>query len=131
MSSTHVWQPESYIHYPMIEHVSIAPLGDRILFTVRMAHMTEDTSQFRHQIFIVPADGSAPPAQLTFGESATQPCFSPDGQTIAFIRSKALWAMRADGGEAWLVAGEANGIKLGIITFALSLIHISEPTRPY
>ncbi len=120
MSSTHVWQPESYIHYPMIEHVAVSPDGARILFTVRMAHMTEDASQFRHQLFIVPADGGAPPAQLTFGESATQPCFSPDGKTVAFIRSKSLWAMRADGGEAWPVAGEANGIKLGVSAFAWS-----------
>lgn len=40
------------------------------------------------QLYIVPADGSAAPRQLTAAkEGASQPVWSPDGRSIAFVRN--------------------------------------------
>lgn len=100
------WTPDRIIHYPLIEHVHLSPGGRRVLFTVRVAHLTEESSEFRQQIMLVESDGSGEPQAFTFGESASQPQWNPDGHTIAFLRKMpdgthpvGLWLVSADGGE--------------------------------
>lgn len=116
--SDYTWQPECTIHYPLIEHVELSPDGQRVLFTVRTAYMTDEASEFRNQVMLARTDGASQPVQLTFGQSASLPRWSPDGRFIAFIRKgegekakPGLWAMRAEGGEAWPLTGEDNGVK--------------------
>jgi acylaminoacyl-peptidase len=44
---------------------------------------------YRHALWLVPTDGSAPPRQLTIGaRHDRQPRFSPDGRTLAFISDR-------------------------------------------
>ena len=65
----------------------------------------------RTQLFVVPADGTAAPVQLTSGDyEFDSPCWSPDGEQIAFVSTIAddwdiqpysdVYSMSADGGEA-------------------------------
>lgn len=123
--NTYNWQPESLAHYPLIEHTHLSSDGQSILFTVRMAYLSDEASEFRNQIMLARI-GSERPIQLTFAEGASQPRWSQDGRFIAFLRKEkaernpGLWIMRADGGEAWPLTGEANGIRNEVTTFRWS-----------
>jgi dipeptidyl aminopeptidase/acylaminoacyl peptidase len=97
-----------------VSAVQIAPDGSRVAYSVRMplfdpgATPTDDDSapgwKVDEQIFIARLDGS-PPRQVTRGsERAAMPRWSPDGDTLAFLRSqgarRVLHLLPADGGEA-------------------------------
>lgn len=116
------WTPDRIIHYPLIEHVHLSPNGQRVLFTVRTPHLTDEASEFRNQILLAPIDGSSEPVQLTYGKAANQPRWSPDGRHIAFLRKLphaegkvGLWIMRAGGGEPWPLTATDHD-NLGAIT---------------
>ncbi len=120
-----------------------APGGTRLAFTSRVrdpAYEEEDerkrqprrftrlqfkldsvgwTGDRRRHVFTVPADGSAPPTQLTDGDFEDgYPAWSPDGAQIAFASARHedwdvelfsdLYVVDADGGEpVRLTAGDA------------------------
>ena len=124
---TYHWTTDRLIHYPLIEHVNLAPDGRRVLYTVRRAYMTDDASEFRRQLFLVDLDASsAEPVALTHGESAGQPQWSPNGSWIAFLRKTSsdgkpgLWLMSARGGEARCLTGKDNGIRNAVNSFRWS-----------
>lgn len=120
-----LWRPEQIIHYPLIEHVHLAPDGQRALFTTRTAYLTDQASEFRNQIMLA-AVGDSPALPLTFGEAASSPRWRPDGRYLAFLRKTpdtgkvGLWAMRADSGEAWPLTGVSNGIRNDVTNFKWS-----------
>lgn len=120
----YIWTPKQIIHYPLIEHVDMEPSGERILFTVRTAYLTNEASEFRNQIMCTtPVDAEAVP--LTFGEGATAPRWSPDGRRLAFLRKTpdgkmGVWVMSANGGEAWPLTGVANNVRNDVTGFRWS-----------
>ena len=120
------WTPDRVIHYPLIDHVHLSPNGRRVLFTVRTAQLTDEASEFRNQIMLALAEGETKPIQLTFGEAASQPRWSPNGAHIAFLRKMpgadqaGLWIMQAAGGEPWPLTLPANGVHNAITNFCWS-----------
>ena len=82
--------------------------GSLALFTVLSIEPEAESKldfKYNTQIWIVPADGSAAPRQLTTAkESASQAVFSPDGKQIVFVRAvegkSQLFLLGLEGGEA-------------------------------
>ena len=76
--------------------VALAPTGDRVLYTVtgwehpnaKADTVLGDKHDRRSHVWIVPFAGGTP-RQLTVGERGeTQPAWSPDGRTIAFVSAR-------------------------------------------
>ncbi len=82
----------------------VSPDGSLVAFTVARWSIEENKSD--SDVWIVPADGSAPPKRLTWNEGPDgSPRFSPDGKRIAFVSKRGegpsqLFVLPLDGGEA-------------------------------
>lgn len=64
-----------------------SPDGSRIVFAVKSVAPGRDG--YRQAVWIVDADGSAPPRQLTLGtRSDTGPRWAPDGSAVAFLSDR-------------------------------------------
>ncbi|MFN9089647.1 MAG: prolyl oligopeptidase family serine peptidase [Gemmatimonadaceae bacterium] len=99
--------------------VALSPDGSKVLYTVsawehpnaRGDTALGDRHERRSHVYLVPAAGGTP-RQLTYGERGeSQPSWSPDGKTIAFVAARGsgtgddaprpqLWLLPAEGGEA-------------------------------
>jgi dipeptidyl aminopeptidase/acylaminoacyl peptidase len=88
--------------------------------------MGENGSEFRYTLYLANLEGDPKPRALTHDATATQPCWSPDGSTIAFLRptpdtgKMGVWLMPAGGGEPWPITGCANGIRNAVSAFEWS-----------
>jgi len=95
----------------------ISPNGSQVAF-VRV-NVNEDKDRYETQIFLVPADGSAPPRPLTSGRSDRAPRWSPSGREIAFVRTPEpvdgkskppqIYLISMDGGEARAITDASKG----------------------
>ena len=110
--------------------VAISPDGAQVAFTVGgWEHPNSkgeadkgDKHDVRSHVFLVPADGSAPPRQLTFSERGeSQPAWSPDGSTLAFVSARGtasgddgprpqVHLLRLTGGEAEQLTNARDGV---------------------
>lgn len=100
---------EKAVSATTVSEVQISPDGKVVVYTTSPSSREDDRSV--RTIFLIPADGDAAdgtPRQLTSSEaSAWSPCWSPDGQRIAFVSDRRqrgkgqLYLMTlAKGGEA-------------------------------
>ena len=90
----------------------LSPDGQHVLYTVRRTDWVDNT--YDTEIWIRKA--GQPPFQLTNNPdgSSTNPQWSPDGAWISFISNRVhknqVYAIRLDGGEAFPITHEREGI---------------------
>lgn len=90
--------------YEIVSDPQIAPDGQQIVFCVQ--RVDRDTEKKHTNLWLAAADGRRL-RQFTYGKQAdTQPRWSPDGRTIAFVSNRGseeqaqLYLIPVDGGEA-------------------------------
>jgi dipeptidyl aminopeptidase/acylaminoacyl peptidase len=103
--------PEDYYRVVQVGDPQISPDGSAVAFTVRRT--SDDRRSREGGIWMVPADGSAPPRPFTTGTGDRSPRWSPDGRRLAFLRSAEgtgqIHLIHLDGGEAEAVTSLRQG----------------------
>ncbi|MFW6347655.1 MAG: prolyl oligopeptidase family serine peptidase [Cyclonatronaceae bacterium] len=114
-------QATDFLHIRQLSQLSLSPDGQQAVYVSRQllpdaADAPDNFADYsyRNQLWLVPADGSQPPRQLTFSEAgASQPAWHPDGKHLAFSRAKdgksQLYVMSLDGGEAVQITRHPQG----------------------
>jgi Tol biopolymer transport system component len=108
------FQPEDILRQAQIQHLAVAPDGATVVYSRRVIA----DGKYRTNLWLVPWSGGEP-RQLTWAmANDTQPVYSPDGRSIAFISDRSgreqPWILPLDGGEPRLAAdisGKAKSVR--------------------
>jgi dipeptidyl aminopeptidase/acylaminoacyl peptidase len=109
------WTCELMFKAKGVGDVAVSPDGKKVAYTVSVAVMEGEKSEWLSQIHVSEVD-SGRTVQLTRGEkSSTNPAWSPDGEWIAFLSPRAgpkanLWRIPVAGGEAEQLTDEKGGL---------------------
>lgn len=108
------WSPEQCMKIKNISAIRVSPDGNKVLYTVREAVMTDDRSEYVNQVWLSNGDGSNA-IQLTKGDkSSSNPKWSPDGKWITFTSAREgknnLYLLPVGGGEAEKITDVKAGV---------------------
>jgi len=112
-------RPEDLYDLRVPTEVALSPDGRFVAFGVKSVAPGKDG--YRTALWIVPADGSAPPRQLTAGtKNDVSPRWSPDGWTLAFLsdRGAVLQAGGAGAKPGKAEAPKEGGVQVWLLPFA-------------
>jgi dipeptidyl aminopeptidase/acylaminoacyl peptidase len=141
-------EPQDLYAIKLVEDPQITPDGERIAYVV--AEIDREAYEYRRSIWIADASGAAEPRRFTSGDNDSHPRWSPDGRSLAFVRTPAgevkpknkeerdrgvgkpqLWVIPADGGEArqltWLRDGAGDPIWSPDSTTIVFSAEVGEP----
>ncbi|MCX6632468.1 MAG: hypothetical protein NTW28_33095, partial [Candidatus Solibacter sp.] len=109
---------EDYFLFAAVGDPQISPDGKAIAYSV--ARVDTKLNRRISEIWMVPADGSAPPRALTVMQSSTLPRWAPDSRTLAFLSARAasddatprpqIHLLSMAGGEARRLTHLPNGV---------------------
>ena len=110
------WTPEHLLKLKNISSVQVSPKGDKVLYTVREALMTDDRSEYINQIWVVNSDGKNSLQLSHTDKNSSNPKWSPDGLSYAFTSSRSgksnLYKISILGGEAEQLTDVKSGVGL-------------------
>ena len=103
--------PEDLLRFVWVADPQLAPDGGYIVFVRK--HVG-DSNQYVRNLWMVSSDGDGAPFQFTAGERDSQPRWSPDGSTIAFVSARdehrpQIYTIAAGGGEARVLTSFPEG----------------------
>jgi dipeptidyl aminopeptidase/acylaminoacyl peptidase len=108
--------PEDVYELTGVADPRLSPDGRTVAFVV--GRIDREANEYRGNIWLAPADGSAPPRQLTFGgRRDADPRWSPDGASLAFTSNRVGDAMQlyviavSGGGEARKITDLKEDVK--------------------
>ena len=94
----------------------ISPDGKRLIYSQSWVEGTGETAEARSRLMLT-APGKDGGREFTQGDADSGPRFSPDGDLLAFLRSRPsgeprqVWIMNADGGEARQLTNAPKGVQ--------------------
>ena len=105
---------EDLLRIAVVDDPRLAPDGRTVAYVVTTVE--RGANEYRSAVWTVPAAGGEP-VQFTSGERRdTTPCWSPDGERLAFLSDRGgdkaqLYVMSAHGGEARRLTSQPDAIR--------------------
>ncbi len=104
--------PDLVYDLSTVAEPSLSPSGRLVAYVRSNVNAGTQKPESRIMLIRLPARSSE---KYTAGPADTSPRFSPDGRTLAFLRSKDdgpknIWLIPMDGGEAWQLTLERGGV---------------------
>jgi dipeptidyl aminopeptidase/acylaminoacyl peptidase len=108
------WSPGQTIKMKNVTAVRVSPDGQKVVYAVREAIMTDDRSEFVNQLYLTDANGSQTVRLSKGDKNNSNPRWSPDGKWIGFLSNRDgknnLYILPVGGGESERLTDVKTGV---------------------